>query len=43
MIEFFQHELKKKEKEKKKKKKKMFAWNCFSVNRFMNELIFGED
>ena len=41
MIEFFQHELKKKE--KKKKKKKMFPWNCFSVNRFMNELIFGED
>ena len=39
MIESFQHEFKK----KKKKKKKMFAWNCFSVNRFMNELIFGED
>ena len=39
MIEFFQHELKK----KKEKEKKMFAWNCFSVNRFMNKLIFGED
>ena len=38
MIQLFGHKFKKKEKEKK-----MFACNGFSVNRFMIELIVGEE